>query len=62
VKGREVYAKKIYIYIIVKHVVSNILLTKNDLTSVGLSMLHVGKSERINGLKIYDLIDKVLNV
>jgi hypothetical protein len=47
---------------IVKHVVSNILLTKNDLTSVGPSMLHVGKSERINGLKIYDLIDKVLNV
>jgi hypothetical protein len=42
VKGREVYAKRKNI--IVKHVVSNILLTKNDLTSVRPSMLHVGES------------------
>jgi hypothetical protein len=42
VKGREVNAKRKNI--IVKHVVSNILLTKNDLTSVRPSMLHVGES------------------
>jgi hypothetical protein len=44
-KGREVYAKRKNI--IVKHVVSNILVTRNDLTSVRPSMLHVGESDRV---------------